>query len=68
MFNRVNHKAKWPILVYIGFLLFSLLSVACAEQETFISDEVKDSVRKLFLIRLILFGGQVNDLISMVLP
>ena len=46
MFNRANHKATWPTLVFLGFLLLSLLSAACATQETFISDEVKESVRK----------------------
>ncbi|MCJ7580237.1 MAG: serine hydrolase [Candidatus Aminicenantes bacterium] len=46
MFNRANHKRKWLTLVFIGFLLLSLTSSACAKQETYISDDVKESVRK----------------------
>jgi len=46
VFNRANHKRKWFTLVFFGFLLLCLSSAACAKQESYISDEVKESVRK----------------------
>lgn len=46
MFSRANHKGKWLTLVFTGVLFLSLTSAACATKETYISDEVKESVRK----------------------
>lgn len=46
MFNRVNQKGKWIILVFTVFLFLSLTSATYAVQEAQISDEVKESARK----------------------
>ena len=46
VFNRTNQRGKWLALVFTGFLFLSLTSAAYAIQETYISDDVKESVEK----------------------